>query len=107
MTPRVGQQAAQKQRRRARLAERQHGICPECGLPLPKDLSETEVDHIIPRARGGPSDAWNKRLLHLACNRRKSYKLTAEAAALAAERGITLTEPKQPAYYFRRGERWV
>lgn len=102
----VGQQAAQKQRRRERLAARQGGICPECELPLPEDLSETEVDHIIPRSRGGPNGAWNKRLLHLKCNRRKSYKLTSEAAALAAAYGITLTEPTKPTY-FRNQEGWA
>jgi 5-methylcytosine-specific restriction endonuclease McrA len=106
-TPRPGQQAAQKRRRRERLAAQQGGMCPACELPLPGDLSDTEVDHIIPKARGGTSDAWNKRLLHLTCNRRKSWKLTAEAAALAAERGVTLLEPKRPTNYFRRGERWV
>lgn len=99
--------AMQRARACARLAKAQDGICPACGQPLPEDPTQVEIDHIIPRSRGGPSAAWNKRLVHLSCNRRKSYKLTAEAVALADEHGIVLTELKQPRYYFRRGERWV
>ena len=80
-------------RQRARRAKNQGGICPACGLPLPEDLTETEVDHIIPRSRGGPSAPWNKRLVHFKCNRAKWCRLTDEAVALAAEHGITLREP--------------
>ena len=80
-------------RRRARLAKAQGGMCPACELPLPEDLTGTEIDHIIPRARGGPEDAWNKRLVHFKCNRSKRFKLTDEALALAAEHGVTLREP--------------
>lgn len=80
-------------RRRARLAKAQGGMCPACELPLPEDLSETEIDHIIPRVRGGPEDAWNKRLVHFKCNRSKRFKLTDEAVALAAEHGVVLHVP--------------
>ena len=80
-------------RRRARLAKAQDGMCPECDLPLPEDLSETEIDHIIPRVRGGPEDAWNKRLVHFMCNRSKRFKLTPEAEALAKEHGVKLHLP--------------
>jgi 5-methylcytosine-specific restriction endonuclease McrA len=80
-------------RRRARMARAQDGMCPACGQPLPDDLADTEVDHIIPRSRGGPSDAWNKRLVHFMCNRSKGFKLTPEAEALAKEHGIALHLP--------------
>ena len=80
-------------RRRARLAKAQDGICPECKLALPDDLSEAEVDHIIPRVRGGPEDAWNKQLVHFMCNRSKRFKLTPEAEALAKEHGVVLHIP--------------
>lgn len=79
--------------RRARLAKVQDGMCPACKLPLPEDLSETEIDHIIPRARGGPNLPWNKQLVHFACNRSKWTRLTPEAEALAAEHGVRLHLP--------------
>jgi hypothetical protein len=86
--------AAGVARRRERLARAQCGICPWCDLPLPDDLAGTEVDHIIPRVRGGPDKAWNWQLVHWRCNRAKRFKLTDRALALAAEHGITLREPK-------------
>jgi 5-methylcytosine-specific restriction endonuclease McrA len=79
---------------RERLAAAQDGFCPACGYALPDDMSGTEVDHIIPRARGGPDAAWNRRLVHLACNRRKRAKLTDAAAELAALHGVILREPR-------------
>lgn len=85
--------AADKARRRKRLAEAQGGICPECGLQLPEDLSEAEVDHIIPKIRGGPDLPWNRQLVHLKCNRAKRFKLTDRAAALAAEHDIVVHLP--------------
>ena len=80
-------------RLRRRLAAGQDGICPECGLPLPEDLAGTAVDHIIPKARGGPDAPWNRQLVHSACNRAKWFKLTDRAAALAAEHGVVLHMP--------------
>lgn len=88
--------------RRARRAKAQGGMCPACLLPLPEDLSETEVDHIIPRARGGPNAPWNKQLVHLKCNRSKSMKLTPEAEALAAEHGVVLHLPIPPSQHAYR-----
>jgi hypothetical protein len=78
------------------LAEAQNYICPWCQLPLPDDLADTERDHIIPRSRGGPDHAWNRQLLHKACNRGpggKGSQLTPEATALAARHNIRLHEP--------------
>lgn len=81
-------------RQRERLSEAQDGFCPACGYALPDDLSCTEVDHIIPRARGGPNVSWNKRLLHFACNRSKKAKLTDAARKLAELHGVVLREPR-------------
>jgi hypothetical protein len=86
--------AADVARRRERLASAQGGICPWCSLPLPDDLAGTEVDHIIPRVRGGPNVAWNWQLVHWRCNRAKRFMLTDRALALAAEHGITLRKPE-------------
>jgi 5-methylcytosine-specific restriction endonuclease McrA len=95
--------AADLARQRERLARAQDGICPECTLSLPEDLTGTEVDHIIPRARGGPDLAWNRQLVHFRCNRSKRCVLTDAAAALAAEHGITLHEIPKP----RRLSYWL
>jgi hypothetical protein len=75
-------------RRRERLAGMQGGICPECTRPLPEDLAGTEVDHIIPKACGGPDLAWNRQLVHFQCNRSKRCTLSEAALALAAEHGV-------------------
>jgi hypothetical protein len=48
------------------------------------------LDHIIPRARGGPDAAWNKEVLHPLCNLAKGGRMTARAFRLAAERGISI-----------------
>lgn len=84
--------ANQKQK----MSTAQHGICTWCDLPLPDDLAEAEVDHIIPVSRGGPNLPWNRCLMHLRCNRRKKDRLTDEAMALAAQYGITLIDPPAP-----------
>ena len=98
--------AADVARRRERLARAQDGICPECTLPLPVDLAGTEVDHIIPKIRGGPDLSWNRQLVHFRCNRSKRFRLTDAAVALAAEHGVILREPVR-AYRFPRGSGWV
>jgi hypothetical protein len=85
--------ASRLARRRERLARAQDGICPWCGLPLPEDLTGTEVDHIIPRIRGGPDEPWNRQLLHFKCNKTKRFRLTDAAIALAAEHGVIVHLP--------------
>jgi 5-methylcytosine-specific restriction endonuclease McrA len=67
--------------------------CSWCGLGLPATLEGVAIDHIIPRARGGPDTRWNKQLLHAACNSQKSDRLTPAAEALAFARGVSLREP--------------
>jgi 5-methylcytosine-specific restriction endonuclease McrA len=54
------------------LADRQRYRCARCGLPL---IGNTEVDHFIPKARGGKDRMSNYRLLHASCNRDKSDAL--------------------------------
>ena len=77
------------------MAAAQGGVCPWCNLPLPDDLSDVAVDHIIPRCRGGPDVSWNRQLLHSTCNAPdgKGSKLTDEARELAERRGVVLHEP--------------
>jgi 5-methylcytosine-specific restriction endonuclease McrA len=92
------------QRRRRKMAAVQQGLCVWCWLPLPADLNEAEIDHIIPRCRGGPDQGWNRQLLHKRCNGRgwgqsrkgqKGTTITPLAEALAAEHGITIGPPPQ------------
>ena len=81
----------QRTKAQRRLAEMQGWLCTWCDQPLPDDLAQTEIDHVIPKASGVViEDDWNLRLLHSFCNRTKYAKITPEALALAAEHGITL-----------------
>jgi hypothetical protein len=91
----------------------QHGLCAWCGKPLPVDLSRADIDHIIPRCRGGPDEAWNRQLLHRWRNTLggKGITLTPQAEALAAEHGVILVEPppRKPFGYWQRPDvraRW-
>lgn len=88
-----GKVAARLRRLRVlrRLAQRQAWTCPWCNGALPANLAGLQVDHIIPRASGGPDEDWNVRVLHGPCNRAKSDRITPEALVLAAGHGIELT----------------
>jgi len=84
-------------RKRKRLAEKlaaaQNGHCPWCSQALPGDLTDTHIDHIIPKASGYVIDEeWNLQLLHKLCNLSKNDKITPQAIALAAEHGIVLAD---------------
>ncbi len=50
----------------------QSGRCFICGDPLNLDIDKWEVDHIIPRSKGGKDDDNNYALTHEWCNRNKS-----------------------------------
>ncbi len=56
----------------ATLLEQQHCCCFICGQPLDPDLDKIEIDHIIPRAKGGKDDPNNYAATHETCNRQKS-----------------------------------
>lgn len=45
-------------------------LCSICRHHIDGD-ADVEIDHIIPRSRQGPDEAWNKRITHAACNRAK------------------------------------
>lgn len=95
------------------LYKAQDGMCPWCSLPLPADFTGTEIDHIIPRCRGGPHESWNMQLLHRDCNRGTGGKrrvLTDEARALADKHGVILRDPPRPVGWtraMRRGEPYI
>lgn len=77
-----------------RIGERQEWICTWCYLDLPDDLSDVEVDHIIPKSSGLViEEDWNLQLLHGRCNLGKFTSITPQAAELAAEHGLVLPQP--------------
>ncbi len=52
-------------------------ICSYCGNAI-LDISDCEVDHIIPFSEGGPTEISNAQLLHRFCNHSKKNKLNEE-----------------------------
>jgi hypothetical protein len=73
------------------LVEQQRWSCPWCGDDLPASPPGTAIDHIIPRAYGGPHRRWNLQLLHGECNSAKGTRLTTEALELADAHGVTVS----------------
>jgi HNH endonuclease len=73
------------------LVEGQHWRCPWCRDYLPDTPRGTAIDHIIPRAYGGPHRRWNLQLLHAECNSAKGKKITAEALELADAHGVPIS----------------
>lgn len=73
------------------LVESQHWRCPWCGDYLPDSPPGTAIDHIIPRAYGGPDHRWNLQLLHAGCNSAKGKVITAEALELADVHGVQIS----------------
>ena len=57
----------------ARLVQKQQGKCPECGLFLRTD-DRWEIDHQVPKHRGGSSTFSNLQLLHKHCHHRKTLR---------------------------------
>jgi RNA-directed DNA polymerase len=57
----------------ALLLKRQKGICPFCRLFF-KDRDLLEIDHILPRSKGGLDEFKNLQLLHRHCHDAKSAK---------------------------------
>lgn len=98
---------ARKQGRRAgMLYGAQKGLCPGrdfggCGLPLGR-AAGNHIDHVIPRARGGPDEDWNYQLMHPACNVRKLDTLTPGAVALADEHGLQISLRELPGARLRQ-----
>jgi len=56
---------------RQRLLVSQGGKCFIRENPVDLQLQECEIDHIIPRAKGGKDQDTNKALVHKSCNRSK------------------------------------
>lgn len=67
-------QATVISRRRARMWEENEHICYLCGFPI-ADIHDSNLDHVIPRSRGGKGLDNNMRLTHQWCNTRKGNSL--------------------------------
>ena len=64
----------------------QEGICAGCRVHF--ELRNMEVDHVIPRVKGGPNHISNYQLLCGSCNRRKGAGSQAELIAKLKRDGI-------------------
>ena len=58
---------------KATLLKRQKGKCNQCGLSF-KDGDKIELDHIIPKSKGGKNEYKNFQLLHKHCHDNKTAK---------------------------------
>lgn len=61
------------------LYKRQDGICPLCLHPL-ADGRGVNIDHKIPRSRGGTDREDNLQLVHVGCNQHKADRPNQSAA---------------------------
>lgn len=62
--------------RRRLIIERDRSVCYLCGILVPFD--EVEVDHLLPRSRGGTSEPHNLAVSCMKCNRRRGNRIEIE-----------------------------
>jgi RNA-directed DNA polymerase len=77
--------------RMTRLLRQQHGKCAHCGLYF-RDRDVLEVDHTLPRSRGGTDGRANLRLLHGHCHDQKTAGDGSPARG-ARDKGQVIEEP--------------
>jgi RNA-directed DNA polymerase len=73
----------------AKLLQKQKGKCAQCELHFTEE-SVMEVDHIIPKSKGGKNEYKNKQLLHRHCHDKK----TASDGSLGTKSGCNSAKPK-------------
>ncbi len=78
-------------KRVASLLKWQKGKCPHCGLFF-RENDVMEIDHIIPKSRGGKDEYKNWQLLHRHCHDTK----TANDSSSGNQSGFQRAEPKPP-----------
>ena len=75
----------QKRQSKKALVEKQGGKCAICGKVFDEKNKPT-LDHIIPRAKGGPNARYNLQATCLKCNQKKGARTTKTAKELVTER---------------------
>ncbi len=83
--------SSKSSRQRARLYERQQGLCAFCDLPFTEEDKES-LDHIKPRSKGGSDKISNKVLVHGSCNQLKGDLEFYDDALLRAIRFIEMAK---------------
>ena len=61
------------------LWEEQCGICPLCFGAVPRESDKVQVDHSVPKSKGGSDDISNLQVVHVRCNLIKQALSDAEA----------------------------
>ncbi len=75
MSHRAGHNHPRRKQGIIRLFEEQNGKCAYCGTDMTLKLGERNTvtkDHVVPRSKGGPTEAWNLVASCATCNCRKS-----------------------------------
>ncbi|MBW4455833.1 MAG: group II intron reverse transcriptase/maturase [Nostoc indistinguendum CM1-VF10] len=89
-------------KRVATLLKKQKGKCTHCGLFFRKD-DVMEVDHTIPKSKGGKDEYKNLQLLHRHCHDTK----TANDGSPGIKSGCNSAEPKPTRKLERVEDKWV
>jgi hypothetical protein len=79
------------------VAERANYRCEYCGAPERVQATEFEVEHVVPRARGGDDALDNLALACGSCNRRKAQAI--DAIDPATGRPAFLFNPRTDVWY--------
>ena len=78
-------------KRGAALLKQQQGKCTQCGLFF-REQDVMEVDHIVPKSKGGKDEFKNWQLLHRHCHDTK----TASNSSSGNQSGCNSAKPKPP-----------
>jgi CRISPR/Cas system Type II protein with McrA/HNH and RuvC-like nuclease domain len=85
---------------RPRLFEAQRGLCGYCGAMLTRRGHLTNIDHVVPRSRGGGGNIENLLLMHSRCNTEKGCDMPSKAVLRRNDEknaAIAATPPQVPA----------
>jgi RNA-directed DNA polymerase len=86
----------------SKLLKKQKGKCTHCGLFF-RENDVMEVDHRIPKSKGGRDSYENRNLLHRHCHDTK----TVNDGSLGNKSGCNSTEPKPTKRLEKVGDKWA
>jgi RNA-directed DNA polymerase len=86
----------------SKLLKKQKGKCTHCKLFF-REENVMEVDHIIPKSKGGKDEYRNLQLLHRHCHDTK----TANDGSFGTKSGCNSAEPKPTRRLEKVGDKWV